>query len=200
MSPRTPTPRRHAPCGGKGGAEPRATIRDREQRVLSLSEQGWTQQAIAEDLGLTQAAVSRILLRMDDRALRVLASEMAHLKMRRARHLEYLSREGRRGWERSKEGRVRRRQRKTAGGDGTPVVTQDVTVDEHPDPRMLDQARKAEETLAHLFGFTASAGRTASDATAGDPTVPILFQLSTDTLERALADLTDPRDPHTDAE
>ena len=89
---------------------------------------------------------------------------------------------------------------RTAGADGTPVVTQDVTVDEHPDPRMLDQARKAEETLVHLFGFTASAGRTASDVTAGDPTVPILFQLSTDTLERALADLTDPRDPHTDAE
>lgn len=197
MSPRKGTPRRQAQRGGKGGAEPRTTIREREQRVLALSEQGWTQHAIAEELGVTQAAVSKILLRLDERALRLLASEMAHLKMRRARHLEYLSREGRRGWENSKQGRIRRRQRKAMGDGGTPVVTQDVVVDEHPDPRMLDQARKAEESLMHMFGFTTPVARAANEA-APDPAVPPLFQLSTDTLERALADLTVPRDPQTD--
>ena len=186
--------------GGKGGAEARSTIRERERRVLTLSEQGWTQEAIAEDLGITQAAVSKIVRRVDDRALQVIAAERAHFKMRRARHLEYLSREGRRGWEQSKQGHIRRRQRKAAGADGTPVVTQDVVIDEHPDPRMLDQARKAEETLVDMFGCTApAADRAPSDVTA-DPTLPILFHLSTDTLERALADLTVPRDPQTDAE
>lgn len=201
MKPRGPHPRREPARGGKGGAEPRTTIRERERHVLTLSEQGWTQEATADDLGITQAAVSKILRRVDDRALGLIAAEAAHFKMRRTRHLEYLSREGRRGWERSKEGRIRRRQRKAATADGTPVVTQDVVVDEHPDPRMLDQARKAEETLVEMFGFTApAAGRAPSETPTANPTLPILLQLSTETLERALADLTAPREPQSDSE
>ena len=88
--------------GGKGGAEPRMVIHARERRVADLSAQGWTQEAIAADLGLSQAAVSKILRRIDERAVRALTERLVHLKMRRARHLEYLSREGRRGWEQSK--------------------------------------------------------------------------------------------------
>ncbi len=126
--------------------------------------------------------------------------------------MEYLSREGRRGWEQSKTGRVRRRQRKAAGADGVPVVTQEVMVDEHPDPRMLDQARKAEEALVDMLGLGAShdQARKAEEAlvdmlglgashdrstpggapAGGAPTRPVLVQLSTDTLERAYAELT----------
>ena len=80
-----------------------------------MTEEGWRQEAIADHLGITQAAVSKILRRVDERALRVVADQVAYLKMRGARHLEYLSREGRRGWEQSKQGRVRRRQTKGVG-------------------------------------------------------------------------------------
>ena len=177
--------------GGKGGAEPRTVIHARERRVADLSAQGWTQEAIAADLGLYQAAVSKILRRIDERAVRALTERIVHLKMRRARHLEYLSREGRRGWEQSKTGRVRRRQRKAAGADGAPVVTQEVMVDEHPDPRMLDQARKAEEALVDMLGLGAPHDRSTPGAPAGgEPSRPVLVQLSTDTLERAYAELT----------
>ena len=34
------------------------------------------------------------------------------------------------------------------------VVWLRVVIDEHPDPRMLDQARKAEEAIVNLFGWT----------------------------------------------
>ena len=54
MSPRA---RRKRVRGGKEGAEARVTIRAREQQVLELSEQGLTQQTIAEEVGVSQAAV-----------------------------------------------------------------------------------------------------------------------------------------------
>ena len=124
--------------------------------------------------------------------------QVAYLKMRGARHLEYLSREGRRGWEQSKQGRVRRRQTKGARADGTPVVTQDVVIDEHPDPRMLDQARKAEEALADLFGLTGSTSSAGRSDPRQQTDLPPLLQLSDAILERIDAELTQPRDPQDD--
>ena len=59
-----PGPPRRTPRGGKGGAEPRSVIRRREHQVLTLTEQGWRQEAIADHLGITQAAVSKILRRV----------------------------------------------------------------------------------------------------------------------------------------
>ena len=153
MSPRA---RRQSARGGKGGGEALVTIRAREQQVLELSEQGCTQQMIAKEVGVTQAAVSKILRRADGRALERINADRTQVKMRRSRHLEYISREGRRGWETSKQGRVRRRQRKVADANGATVVTQDVVVDEQPDPRFLDQARKSEEALANFHGLTAT--------------------------------------------
>ena len=58
-----PRPPRRNPRGGKGGAEPRSVIRRREHQVLTLTEEGWRQEAIADHLGITQAAVSKILRR-----------------------------------------------------------------------------------------------------------------------------------------
>jgi len=175
-------------------------IREREQRVLTLSEQGWTQQAIATEVAITQAAVSKILRRLDERALQTTAAERAHHLARRTRHLEYISREGRRGWEESKKGRVRRRQRKAIAPDGMPVVIQDVSVEESPDPRMLDQSRKAEESLLTLCGAGASPRAERAGRLQGVPVPerPLILQLSTDTLERALADLTGPRPDSSD--
>ena len=191
-------PPRRTSRGGKGGAEPRSVIRGREHQVLTLTEQGWRQEAIADHLGITQAAVSKILRRVDERALRAVADQVAYLKMRGTRHLEYLSREGRRGWEQSKQGRVRRRQTKGVRADGTPVVTQDVVIDEHPDPRMLDQARKAEEALADLLGLTGSKSPAGRSDPRPQTDLPPVLQISDETLERIHADLTQPRNPQDD--
>ena len=151
--------------GGKGGWEPRATIVARLERALTLNEQGWTQAAIAEDVGVSQAAVSKMLQRADVQAVAAIDQELTTLKARRLRMLEYVSRESRRAWEESKKGRVRRRQRKAAGAGSDAALTQEVLIDEHPDPRMLDQARKAEEAMADVCGLTGSGrGATASEA------------------------------------
>jgi hypothetical protein len=158
----TPNPRRRRVGklrGGKGGWEPRSEIVDRAERVVTLQEQGWTQDAIAREVGVSQPAVSKLLQRLDRRALAALDQELASHKMRRLRILEYVSREGRRAWEHSKQGRVRKRQRKATSPSGAPVVTHEILVDEQPDPRMLDQARKAEEVLAEVCGFTGAAAR-----------------------------------------
>ena len=143
--------------GGKGGWEPRSRILARLERVVMLQEQGSTQDEIARDVGVSQAAVSRMLQRVDLRAIAALDQQLASLKMRRLRILEYVSREGRHAWEQSKHGRVRKRQRKATGPSGAPVVTHELLVDEHPDPRMLDQARKAEEAIAEVCGLTGGA-------------------------------------------
>ena len=65
----TDTPRRRRGRGGKGGHEPRARIRTRELRAMELTVLGWSQHQIAADLGVSQAAVSKILARVELRVL-----------------------------------------------------------------------------------------------------------------------------------
>ena len=54
-------PRGRRGRGGQDGHDPRARIRARERRTMDLTVLGWSQQQIAADLGVTQAAVSKIL-------------------------------------------------------------------------------------------------------------------------------------------
>ena len=89
--------------------------------------------------------------------------------------------------------RVRRRQRKVADAAGATVVTQDVVVDEQPDPRFLDQARKSEEALANLHGLISTPGRAGARPSDTTATLSPLTQVSDETLERAYAELTQPR-------
>ena len=55
--------------GGQDGHDPRARIRTRERRTMELTVRGWSQHQIAADLGVTQAAVSKILNRVERRVL-----------------------------------------------------------------------------------------------------------------------------------
>lgn len=141
--------------GGKNGSEPRARIREREQRVVTLHMQGWTQQEIAAQENLSQPGVSKILRRVDKRAIKELGAQWVSHTVRRLRNLDYLSREARREWENSKKGHIRRRQKKAGGGSSDVVLSQEVMIDEHPDPRLLEQARKAEETILNTLGADA---------------------------------------------
>ena len=58
--------------GGKGGWEPRSRVLARLEQVVKLYEQGHTQDEIARQVGISQPAVSRILHRVDVRALAAL--------------------------------------------------------------------------------------------------------------------------------
>jgi len=137
--------RRRRGRGGQGGHEPRARIRTRELRALELATLGWSQHQIAADLGISQAAVSKILKRIE---------------LQKARHtlrLEHLFAEAMRAWGESKTDTTRRRQRKTQGGQaGTGSTIAEVVVEnEHGDPRYLDQARKALADHRKVWGLDA---------------------------------------------
>ena len=153
------TARKHAGRGrgGQQGHEPRARIRTRETRAVELSIQGWSQAQIALDLGVSQAAVCKILQRVDARVVREMTNEGARQKARHTVRLEYVYGQSMRAWEASKKGSTRRRQRKSqasASGDGATVA--EIVVDEgHGDPRYLREAREALADLRKLWGVDA---------------------------------------------
>lgn len=104
--------------GGRGGCEPRLLIRTREARVLELSTRGWSQRAIASELGISQPAVSKILQRTEDRALATLHRDRVRLIVRHLRQREHLYAQAHQGWDRSCSDRERRTQRRTTTPDG----------------------------------------------------------------------------------
>ena len=143
--------------GGQGGHEPRARIRTRELRALELMVLGWSQHRIAADLGVSQAAVSKSLKRLETRILRELTETVERQKARHTLRLEHLFAEAMRAWEQSKADSTRRRQRQTQGGAGGAgaTVAEVVVENQHGDPRYLDEARKALGDHRKLWGLDA---------------------------------------------
>ena len=150
-------PRRRRGRGGQDGHEPRARIRTRELRTMELTVRGWSQPQIAADLGVSQAAVSKILRRVEGRMLRELSATVERQKARQTVRLEHLFAEAMRAWEASQEDSTRRRQRKSdgaSGGAGT-TVAELVVENQHGDPRYLDQARHALADQRKVWGLDA---------------------------------------------
>lgn len=153
----TNTSGHHRGRGGQGGHEPRARIRTRELRAMELSVLGWSQHQIAEDLGVSQAAVSKILRRVEERVLGELRAVVERQKARHSLRLEHLYAESMRAWGDSKTDSTRRRQRKTQGGAGGAgaTVAEIVSENQHGDPRYLDEARKSLADHRKLWGLDA---------------------------------------------
>jgi hypothetical protein len=132
-------------------------IRTRELRIMELTVLGWSQHQIADDLGISQAAVSKILRRVEERVLRELSTIVERQKVRHALRLEHLFAEAMRAWTDSKADSTRRRQRKTDTGHGDTgaTVAELVVENQHGDPRYLDEARKALADHRKLWGLDA---------------------------------------------
>ena len=107
--------------GGQGGREPRATVQARALRVLDRSVAGRSQREIAAAEGLSQSAVSKILRRLETRALQELVDRVEQQKARQSLRLDYLYGESLRAWEASKTDATRRVQRTTQAGAGGAV-------------------------------------------------------------------------------
>jgi DNA-binding transcriptional LysR family regulator len=118
--------------GGQGGHEPRTRIRTRELRAMELAVLGWSQHRIAADLGISQAAVSKLLKRLETRVLRELAETVERQKARQTLRLEHHYAEAMRAWDDSKADTTRKRQRKTHGGSGGGDATVAEVVVEKP--------------------------------------------------------------------
>jgi predicted transcriptional regulator len=150
------SPRSRRGRGGQGGHEPRARIRTRELRALELANQGWSQHQIADDLGVSQAAVSKLLKRIELRILRELTDTVERQKARQSLRLEHLFAESMRAWTDSKTDATRRRQRKSQGGARGDAVVAEVTVEnQHGDPRYLEEARKTLADHRKIWGLDA---------------------------------------------
>jgi predicted transcriptional regulator len=132
-------------------------IRTRELRALELATLGWSQHQIAADLGISQAAVSKSLKRIELRVLRDLTETVERQKARQTLRLEHLFAEAMAAWEQSKTDSTRRRQRKTQAGTGGTgaTVAEIVTENQHGDPRYLDEARKALADHRKIWGLDA---------------------------------------------
>jgi predicted transcriptional regulator len=140
--------------GGKGGFEPRTRIRERELQVAELAAEGRSQHEISRLLGISQAAASKILKRLDERWIRENQGRIERNRAEQTRKLEHLYRQALQAWEASKAQRTRRRQRKTDGADGETGrdMAELIVDDSHGDPRYLEVARKALADLARVSG------------------------------------------------
>ena len=75
MTRRRPTARRTPARGGQQGYEPPVTRMRRDERILELVLERWSQRQIAAEVGLTQGGVSKALRRIFTRQLATLTQE-----------------------------------------------------------------------------------------------------------------------------
>jgi hypothetical protein len=118
--------------------------------------EGHTQHHIAETLGISQPAVSKIARRVEERLLADLSQKVERHRARQTLRLEHIYGQAMQAWQESKQEGLRRRQRKTeqAGGTGS-TVAELISENRHGDPRYLDEARKALSDLRKVWGVDA---------------------------------------------
>lgn len=140
--------------GGKNGFEPKARIRHREHQVLELWLQGQTQHQVAEALGITQAGVSKILKRADERFFREREQEIRRLKAQQTRQLLHVWSELMKAWHASQRDLPTKRQRRTDGAHGgASTMAEIVSQPRHGDPRYLVAALQALADIRKLWGL-----------------------------------------------
>lgn len=136
----------------------RAVLIEREHKVWQLRQKCWTQQRIADELGITQAAVSKILKRMSDRFLAQHTDMVGRQKAQQTIQLEYIADEAMQAWERSKEAAKAVTQRAKESEDGSGSSDKQVTTqvkDQDGNPTYLAQAMAALDRLRKLWGTDA---------------------------------------------
>ena len=141
------------PRGGKGGAEPRTTINYREHKVVELRKQRYSQREIAEELDVSQAAVSKILRRVSERWAAETKTLLDQHRFETAATLSHLLRGSVLQWDRSCQPRVRKRQKKRPDGS----TESEVQIDERPgDPRFVAEIARLLDRLNNAQGVPSS--------------------------------------------
>ena len=201
MTRRRSTARRAPPRGGQQGYEPPVTRMRRDERLVELALERWSQRQIAAEVGLTQAGVSKALRRILTRQLATLTEETEAYRLRLVLLAERRARAAREGHTRSQADVTTRRQRKVAAGGGAAATTvvELETQSAAGNPNYLAVEQRSDEFAAKLLGLYDSpalpvgAGPPALDPAAAS--VRLIGRLSSDTVERAHAELTRPPDP-----
>ena len=200
MTRRRSTARRAPARGGQQGYEPPVTRMRRDERILELALERWSQRQIAAEVGLTQGGVSKALRRIFTRRLATLTQEAEASRVKLVLLAERRARAAREGHARSQADVTTRRQRKVAAGGGaaaTTVVELD-TQSAAGNPTYLAVEQRSDEFAAKLLGLdeppALSVGARPPALDPAAASVRLLGHLSSDTLERAHAELTRPPD------
>ena len=201
MTRRRPTARRVPARGGQQGYEPPVTRMRRDERLLELALERWSQRQIAADVGLTQGGVSKALRRIFTRQLATMTQETEASRTKLVLLAERRARAAREGHARSQADVTTRRQRKVAAGGGAAATTvvELETQSAAGNPNYLAVEQRSDEFAAKLLGLYDSpalpvgAGPPALDPAAAS--VRLVGRLSSDLIERAHAELTRPPDP-----
>jgi hypothetical protein len=159
---------------------PRQVTIEREIRAWDLSRQCWTQERIAEELGIDQSAVSLALRRVERRALEQLSECVLEVKARQTFQLENIANEAMDAWERSKldAEATETTEEETVlegagGGQEIPATnrkTKRSRKGQTGDPRHLDNVMKALAEIRTIWGVEAPKR---ADLTSGGKSVPI---------------------------
>ena len=112
MTRRRATARRTPARGGQQGYEPPVTRMRRDERILELALERWSQRQIAAEVGLTQGGVSKALRRILTRQLTTLTEEGEAYRLKLVLLAERRARAAREGHARSQADVTTRRQRK----------------------------------------------------------------------------------------
>ena len=155
MTRRRSTARRAPARGGQQGYEPPVTRMRRDERILELALERWSQRQIAAEVGLTQGGVSKALRRIFTRQLATLTEETEPSRVKLVLLAERRARAAREGHARSQADVTTRRQRKVAAGGGaaaTTVVELD-TQSAAGNPNYLAVEQRADEFAAKLLGL-----------------------------------------------
>lgn len=114
------------------------------------------QRQIAMDLGISQAAVSKILARADRRALSDQGELLIRMKGQQTLQLDHIRQQSMAAWHASKAEATRRRQRRVERAADEPQTIAEVTVESsYGDARYLAEARAALADLRKLWGLDA---------------------------------------------
>ena len=127
----------------------------RDERILDLALERWSQRQIAAEVGLTQGGVSKALRRIFTRRLATLTQETEAYRLKLVLLAERRARVAREGHVRSQADMTTRRQRQAAAGGGaaaTTVVALE-TQSTAGNPTYLAVEQRSDEFAAKLLGF-----------------------------------------------
>ena len=200
MTRRRSTARRAPARGGQQGYEPPVTRMRRDERLLELALERWSQRQIAAEVGLTQGGVSKALRRILTRGQATLTQEAEAYRTKLVLLADRRARAAREGHARSQADVTTRRQRKVAAGGGAAATTvvELETQSAAGNPNYLAVEQRSDEFAAKLLGLYDHPALPADTRPpALDPAtarVRLVGHLSSDLIERAHAELTRPPD------
>lgn len=147
-------------------ASPKPEVtRDREREAWSLRVQGWTQQMIADHLGVTQPAVWDMLQRTERKLAAQFKDRAEHIKLEQTEQLEWIATQALKQWHRSCEDGVTEVtvKGKTTGtkgakgeaGDQSKAQVTRTVVGQSGNPALLEKALKAMADIRAIWGAEA---------------------------------------------